>query len=295
MWKKIRPYLILLAIIIGLIIIVTNIAKSSPKKTPFTPPDIRGGPARVYGTIEPMGSEVYVSPPVTRPVAQVLVQEGDTVKRGQALCVLDNGLEKSQYLAAAARAAALRKTLELSRQDFQVNRSLYENKSISDFDYTRFRLRMELDSLNWVAALRDADLALARLEQLTLRSTVDGRLYKFTVRLGQTLAAGDNSTIILGRPGYQVRLAIESFWADRVDLGDQFDLFDSETGAKVGEGLVSVKARYLGGKTFKTNDLYERFDTKYLEAILVLTPIRDLPIGLPVYAELPGASKKSNP
>jgi len=292
MWKKIRPYLISLAVVLAVVLIVTNIAKSSPKKVPFTPPDIGRGPARVYGSVEPKGGEVYVSPALTRPVARIHVREGDTLKRGQAICSLDNELERSQLAAAAARAEALKKTFDLSRKTDVLNKKLYDNQSISEFDYNQIRLKTELDSLNWIAAQRDADLAQARLGQTDLRSPIDGRLYKFAVRLGQTLPAGENSLIVLGRTGYQVRLYIESFWIDRIDVGDEFDIFDSERGSKIGTSRVVSKSAFLGGKSFKTNDLYERFDTKYQEAILDLAPVREPPIGLLVYAELTADSMK---
>lgn len=285
MWKRIKLWALTLTVLLALFLIISNIARSSPKKNPSGPPDVDRGPARVYGTIEPTGGEVYVSPAVTKAVSQVNVREGDLLKRGQVICRLDSEPERSQFAAAAARAEALKKSFDLSRKSYDLNKNLYDNRLISEFDFIQIRLKTEFDSLNWIAARREADLAQVRLTQTELKSPIDGRLYKFAVRLGQTVQAGDNTLIILGRDGFQARLYIESFWSERVRVGDEFEIFDAESGSKIGTGRVVSKSPFMGGRAFKTNDLYERFDIKYQEAVVELAPDRDLPIGLLVYAE----------
>ena len=58
----------------------------------------------------------------------------------------------------------------------------------------------------------------------------------------------------------------------------------SEAGSDV---LLVEKNPYLGGRDFQSDDLQERFDTKFQEVILRLEPKKkNIPLGLNVMAEL---------
>jgi len=91
----------------------------------------------------------------------------------------------------------------------------------------------------------------------------------------------------MGEPGYWARMWVESFWRERVKPGTQYDLFDSETREKIGTGRFLKQIPYMGRRDFRTEDLQERFDTKFQEVILEVTPAEEnLPIGLSIVAEL---------
>ena len=166
-------------------------------------------------------------------------------------------------------------------------KNLYNKKVDSEYGYTQSRLKVELDLSNLGVALKEAELAKTQLEQLQLKSPTDGIVYKFDVRIGETLAAGDNSRIVLGSPELWVRLYVESFWLDRISLGTRYNIFHSETGESLGSGEVIYKAPYVGRRDFRTEDIQERFDTKFQEVVLLLKKEKDtIPIGLSVVAEL---------
>ncbi|MFB0509300.1 MAG: efflux RND transporter periplasmic adaptor subunit, partial [bacterium] len=229
MKKVLKSIILPVVIVLGIIYIIVNVIKSSPKKIPAKSPVLTESPARVYGIVEPEGGEVYVSPPLTRQVAKIYVNERASVKKGQRLCRLENSVEKAQYEASLARVELAFKALELSRDKFERNKNLLANKAISEYEYKQLRLNLELDSLNLVAARREADLAKARLEQLDLKSPINGIVYKFDVKLGESFPAGDNSRIIIGKPGLWARLYVEAFWTDRVKIGDVYQIRNSET------------------------------------------------------------------
>jgi hypothetical protein len=86
---------------------------------------------------------------------------------------------------------------------------------------------------------------------------------------------------------------VESFWIERIEIGEKYIVKDSETEEVVGAGTVISKSPYLSGKTFKTNDPYERFDIKYQEVILKFKPEKkNIPIGLSVVAEIKGNARR---
>jgi multidrug efflux pump subunit AcrA (membrane-fusion protein) len=287
MKKYIKWIVIGAAVIFCLVFIVCNLYKSSRPPTIMDPPDPDRSPARVYGRVEPAGGEVFVSPNVTRGVKEVMVKEGDAVVRGQVLCVLENDVESARHRVAEARVAALRKSVELTADTFERNKELYAAGRISEYEYTQAKLRSELDARDLNVAYGELALARARLEQLELRAPIGGVVYKLDVRLGETLAAGDNTRIILGPTDLWVRMYVESFWVGRVKNGAKYKVYDSETGEYVGLGTVVQRNPYLGGRGFQSDDLQERFDTKFQEVILRLEPQKKyIPLGLNVMAEL---------
>jgi len=148
-------------------------------------------------------------------------------------------------------------------------------------------LQVELEQSNITVALKEAALVRSRIEQLELKSPIDGKVYKCDVRLGETLSAGDNTRIILGSPDLWVRLFVEAYWKDRVTVGAEFTVYNSETDEQIGVGTVIFKAPYMGRRNFRTEDSQERFDTKFQEVVLELISSKeDVPIGLSVIAEL---------
>lgn len=286
--KRLLTYgIAILVTVLGLGFILYSLMISSAPPEAAEPPVLSESPARVYGAVEPAGREVFVSPPVTEEVVQIFVKEGDTVSRGQMLCQLDNDVERAELALAEAKVASAEKTIDITVDDMSRKKTLYAQKVDSEFGYTQSRLQKELDISNLRVALREVELATARLKELELTSPIDGRVYKFDVRLGETLAAGDNTRIIVGPPDLWVRFFVESFWMDRIALGSRYKICHSETNEYLGSGQVIYKAPYMGRRDFRTEDVQERFDTKFQEVVLSFTPEKDdIPIGLSVVAEL---------
>lgn len=279
--------LILIPILLVSIFIVQTFMKSSPSPTVAQQPVLDDSPVRVYGVTEPAGREVFVSPTETKEVIQIFVKEGDMVQEGQTLCVLDNDVELAQLQSALARVEAAKKTLAIIRDELKRTKNLYAKNVDSEFKYTQALLKVELETSNLAVAEKEVELDRARLEQLELRSPINGKVYKFDVRLGETLSAGDNTRIILGSADLWVRLFVEAYWKNTIDLGSQFKIYNSETDVYLGMGSVIYRAPYMGRRNFRTEDSQERFDTKFQEVVLLFVSEKDpVPIGLSVVAQL---------
>jgi multidrug efflux pump subunit AcrA (membrane-fusion protein) len=286
--KKMTKIFIGSAVILcGIIFVITSFRKASVPPQAANSPDISKAPVRVYGVVEPAGREVFVSPPMTKRVMEIYVKEGDPVSPGQRLCSLENSVEESQVRLAEAKVASAQKSLELSMDEMNRAKKLYKTKVDSEYKYTQARLKKELQKERLTVARQELDVAKAQLGQTVLCSPINGRVYKFDIRLGETLAAGDNSQIMLGAPDLWVRLFVESFWKDRVEIGSVFKVSDSETREFIGTGKVVYRSPYMGRRDFQTEDMQERFDTKYQEVVLNLMPEKkSIPVGLSVVAEL---------
>lgn len=279
--------IVLLAVVAAVVaFILSSLKKSSAPPRVAEPPSLADAPVRVYGMVEPAGREVVVSPPMSRRVVEVFVREGDRVHPGQRLCELESSVEDAQVELAEARVATAQKALEISLDDLTRSKSLFALQVDSEYKFTQAQLQHGLELRRLKAATSELAVAKAQREQCVLRSPIEGVVYKFDVRVGETLQAGDNSKIILGSRDLWVRLAVESFWRDRVHDNATCRVLDSETREFLGTGTVVSRVHYMGRRNFRTEDTQERFDTKFQEVVVALRPEKEfIPIGLSVVAE----------
>jgi len=290
MKNSIRIVIGMAVVVLGAAFIFNSFKKASPPPDVAPAPEIGKEPVRVYGMTEPAGREVFVSPPMTKRVVQVYVREGDEVRQGQRLCDMENSVEREQVELAQARVALAQKSLELKIDDLKRTKRLYKNRIDSEYKYTQAEIQKKVELKRLKVADHELEVAKAQLEQTILRSPINGIVYKMDVRLGETLNAGDNTRIVLGETGLWVRLFVESYWKDSVTVGSACRICDTETGEFIGSGTIIKKMPYMGRRDFRTEDLTERFDTKFQEVIVELKPEKnDIPIGLSVVAEMGGS------
>jgi multidrug efflux pump subunit AcrA (membrane-fusion protein) len=286
--KRILKWALFLIIVVaGGWYIATSLSKSSKPPVAAAPPALPKVPERVYGVVEPAGREVYVTTSVARPISRILVKEGDRVKKGQLILSLQNDVELAQLESALSKVDLRRKEYENSQYDLVKKKQLFDNQSATEYDFVQLRLKVELNAMSLEAARKDVDLVKAQLAQLELRSPVDGVVYKMDARLGETLSPGETPKIVLGSPDLWVRLYVETFWMDRFLFGARCQVFDSETNELIGTGTVLSKSPTLSTRTFRTDDVGERFDAEFQQIVLKLDPKKEnVPIGLNVVASL---------
>lgn len=162
-------------------------------------------------------------------------------------------------------------------------------------EYSRKTLEAELLRRQIATARAEAELRRRELDALTLRSPIQGHLYKFDLRVGEQLLPQDYRRVVIGRPEKQVRLFVEVFWLDRVRIGDLFLVQDADTGGAAGSGRVAAVSEYVGARDFRTEDTLERLDTKYAQAVLHLEGTSNLPLGKLVICVRNGGNTQDEP
>lgn len=103
---------IIIIVVIVIIFNVMAISIVSKKEQPLVPPALNESALVIYGTIEPAGKAVYVSPKVSGIVKELYIREGDMVQSGQAICALENTVQdasSSVFLVTAPRGGLIYK------------------------------------------------------------------------------------------------------------------------------------------------------------------------------------------
>lgn len=265
--------------------ILQSLRESAAPPEPAKTPRLEEVPARVYGLIEPRGREVFVGPLQPRRVVEVSVREGQMVTRGQPICLLDADIERQALAVAELRAVEVERRIALTEDILQRNEKLAPSGAIAQEALARTRLTIKLEQQQLATARAEVELRRCELDKLTLRSPIDGGVYKMDVRVGEQLTPQDYGRIVLGKREKQVRMFVEVFWMGRVHVGDRYAVREAESLRNLGLGRVVEVLPYVGARDFRTEDRLERLDTKYVQAILELETLQDPPIGLLVLCE----------
>lgn len=284
--KIIIILLIILVAMVGLNYIRLSLQKASTPPQLGKEPSLEDTPLKVYGIVEPLGREVYIGPTQPRRVLEVAVKEGDIVKINDVLIRLDDELERKSLKIAESRFEEAIKRLSILQDDLVKKRELIKSKSISEFELSQIELQAKLQEQQIETARAEIELQKAQLDKLTLRSPIDGVVYKMDIRVGELLTPQDYSRIIIGKKEKQVRMFVEVFWRDRIKLNNKVLIKDGTTLETIGQGTVISVLPYMGARDFRTEDPLERIDTKYQQVIVTFDSSSNAPLGLLVQCEL---------
>ena len=272
--------MLVLALAVGYIAVALRRSGAPPEIG--SPPSLPASPLRSYGVIEPLGREAFLSAPESRRVTAVFVKEGDRVGKGQPLLTLESDVEEKSLRVARLRVQEARAKLALTQDALRRYVNLAARKTVPEFEATKLRLQKVYEQQIAETAQGEVAQRAAELERLTLRSPLEGVVYKFDIRLGEFLTPQDYRKIILGSQDKQVRLFVEVFWRDRLQLGDKLLIKNAENLEAIGVGEVTELAPYVGARDFRSEDPLERLDTKYMQVVVKLPPDIQAPLGLQV-------------
>lgn len=265
--------------------VLRSLRESAAPPQPARTPRLEDAPVRVYGLIEPRGREVFVGPLQPGRVVKVSVRDGQEVTAGQPLCLLDSSIERQALAVAESRAAEAKQRILLNEDALRRAEKLALGGAVTESELVRTRLTLELERQQLATAQAEAELRRSELDRLTLRSPIDGLVYKVDVRVGEQLTPQDHGRIVLGKREKQVRMFVEVFWMGSVSVGQRYAVREAETLRQLGAGRVVEVLPYVGSRDFRTEDRLERLDTKYVQAILELESAQDPATGLLVLCE----------
>ena len=223
---------------------------------------------------------VNVSPKRQGVLEQLLVDEGDRVRRGQALARMDSGdlTDRRQELQANVRSAQA--NLQRSRSEWQRRRQLFGNGAISADDYNRAYAAYRVD-LEALSAARER-LQQRGVEQgdLVVRAPFDGLISQRyadrgafvtpTTTASSSLGATSSSLVEVAR-GLEVVAKVPESDVGRLRLGQsasvQVDAFPDQR--------FAARIRQIAPRAIKTNNV-NSFEVKLAFA----QPTTQLRIGM---------------
>jgi len=180
-----------------------------------------------------------------------LRQEGESVRKGEPLVLLERGRSKAE----AARAGARR---DQARRELGRARKLRRSRVIP---------ASELESAETALLLAQAELEAGReaVEEAVVRAPFDGRVLKTFRESGESVTPGAPLLAIGDLSAFKVRSEVDELDVSRVRTGARAWIRPDSLPGRVLEGTVARLGGMLGKKAQFSEDPRERVDAKVLE------------------------------
>lgn len=205
------------------------------------------------GTLSDPGY-IQLKPQTSGLITQVLVKEGDPVRTGQVLVVLDDAEERADL-----------KTAQAELKESLVQAKRYKKLALVG------AVKKEQAELKQIKVIEAQSKVVAKQEALlkrSMRSPIDGIVGDlFGISPGQYLEQGQNNFVVVNNENLSIDLSIPAFQAGRIKLNQKVKMFDVSNSNAIGEGRVSFIPPYfdLDGDT----NNYRASNTLRVRAVFV--------------------------
>lgn len=196
---------------------------ATPTRAVDQPKKLGGDTIRIDGISVPYRS-VTISSPVQEILAEVFVEEGDSVKKDQPLAQLFDEKERIEF-------RRFEKLLEKRQFDEQASQNLLESNLLSREKVLAAEAELELAQV-------DYDLAKVKLEEKTIESTVDGIVIRRLVEPGESVDRIQPLFEIVNIDQLTLQFYIEPKMLEQLAIGDRIPFHLTETPEKRGEGII---------------------------------------------------------
>ena len=142
---------------------------------------------------------VTVTPQVGGRIVERHFQDGDNLKRGQLLFVVDPRPYKAQLDSAQATLAQAKAALELAKIQFARDQEVIGARAISQQDYDTKKNTVDVDMAQVEAAEAALETAKLNLEYCYIHSPIDGRAGARLVDVGNVVQPNSSSLLLIQR------------------------------------------------------------------------------------------------
>lgn len=236
------------------------------------------------GRIDVDGGIVKLSASKDGVVKDVLVEEGQKVKKGQVLCRMDDIKErldmtfaKSEYELTVKRLGPLKIALEAGEREQERYRKLLQYGVISDQKWDSSTDTVKRIGEEIKVAEAQSQVALAKLKQAeydvelkTIRSPANGKILRCDSRPGYGISTLNVTVLFLFVPDepYIARIEIEEKFIKDIKVGTDAEIIPDSDESKCYRGKVIKIGSYLGPKRQFLDDPQEKNDVRTAECIL---------------------------
>jgi membrane fusion protein (multidrug efflux system) len=252
-------------------------AKSTPIKTGKVRHVQERELVSVSGTVVSPDAPVPVAFLVAGKVMEVAPREGDYVKKGQLLAVIDPIDYKLSLQAASAQAGQAKVALDRSQDEYARMKYLYESRSLAENDFEKYKAA-------WLSARQQADQAIAnqklaqkRLSDASLYAPADGFISRRSIEPGQTASPGLPVFEIVKLDPVEINVGVP-----------ETDIHLVRVGQTAAVTIPALPAESFEGKVRVINVSADPNTRTYMTRIVVPNPTHILRVGMVAEARIQG-------
>src|SRR6266545_474694 len=227
------------------------------------------------------GGSVTISAEVGGRIAQLPVEEGTRVRRGELLLELDCQEERAALAEARAQVAAAEAALQLAESDVERNSRLATAEVISDQSLDRMMNRRD-------AARATVERLAAHLAKMRITSPLSGQVITRQVQPGETVSRGAPLLAIADLDRTRVEAEVDEFDVARLQVRAPV-IISAEGYQQTWRGRVEEIPAAVTSRRLKPQDPGRSSDTRVLIVKVALEEPVPLKLGQRVEVEIEGS------
>lgn len=265
--------------------------------------------AYAKGKVDVEGGLIRLASGIDGLITDVLVKEGDAVKQGAPLAVVDDREAELKLAIANGEVAVIKAQLQpLELRQHSAARDLARLSRLTKQDVApRVQLEQAEDLVSQLTAEKSVmeaqihlsearrDSAHHEVELHQVRAPQDGRIVKLLVHPGDGVSTQSITPLFLFEPNlpHLVRAELDERFVDAVHIGDDAEILLEADESKIWKGKVLRLGRVFGAPQL-SGDANERADQRMVECIVSLGA-DPLKIGQRVLVRIPAKTSISPP
>lgn len=254
-----------------------------PAKPPLAPaPALLRAEGR---TVAYPGEDILVSTDLGGTVVQMAAEEGQKVRRGQLLALVDPRRDEAALREALARVRELEADLVFQEAELQRQTTLHAQGIASRQALEQNRTQAELAKARREAATATAERLGITVGKLRIVAPFDGTVLTRIAQPGETVAAGSPLLRLARTDRFRIEAEVDEFDLSRVRIGMPVTV-RAEGMEQTWRGHVEELPDFVVGRKLKPQDPARPSDTRVLMAKVALDQATRLKLGQRVELEL---------
>lgn len=170
------------------------------------------------GSVE--GYSTKVSTEITSKVKEIKKGEGERVKAGETIYLLDDTILNLQ-----------REQIENQVKAMEVQLKIADKKGNKDNE--------DIAKYNLLAAKKSLDIINENIKKCTINSPIDGIITNTNYRVGEMVQIGTQLFNVMDENRFYVKVYVPERYLDKFKVGDTRDIYNSSLGSKVFKGRIT--------------------------------------------------------
>jgi len=165
-------------------------------------------------------TDVTITPQVSGQLTQICVQEGQQVKKGQPLFIIDQRNAQLELEAAQANLEAAKAAENSAKLEYDSNKNLFEKKIVSRYMLDNSENAYKQAQASVAQAVAAVNRAKVNLGFCTITASVSGIIGEIPVRTGDQVSPATQLTMLSGNTMMNAEFAIPESIVEQVVQGD---------------------------------------------------------------------------
>jgi HlyD family secretion protein len=283
--KEVIPILILLTILLVYLLFLRNSTAVKVTVSEVTLGDLTST-VSAPGIVRPL-TEVQISSSINGIVQQLMVKEGQEVKKGDLLLQIDPSEFRSQVRRAQAGLEVAQANLRQARSQWKRAEQLYKSNLISEQEYESAKTNHLLSQAQLKESKANLEQALEQLRKTRITSPIEGTVIKINIESGETVITGT-----LDNPGTKLMVIADLSRMEVESQVDEADIAKVKIGQKATVEVEALPEKRFSGSVNEVSYAAEDQETEqdaavnYNISILIEDTISELKPGMTATSEI---------